>query len=174
MLQHGQGNTSGRTTGSQQGRGCSLGSTPLHHDARCVGGISLREEARSRASPIVWIRRFSLGPGEPRTQSQPRLARGFGTAPYFLPPVLVTGATLAVGEPSNFSFERSPLSFQFNYILAFRAYLAERRICPRASAYEKFKSALDGKLVASGFRLAKVFITRKKSLVNPDLSAAQG
>jgi hypothetical protein len=43
----------------------------------------------------------------------------------------------------------------------YRAFLAQRRIRPRASAYEKFKSALDAKFVISAFQLAKVFVTRR-------------
>jgi hypothetical protein len=43
----------------------------------------------------------------------------------------------------------------------YRAYLGQRRIRPRASAYEKFKSVLDPKFVISGFKLAKVLLTRR-------------
>ena len=43
----------------------------------------------------------------------------------------------------------------------YRAYLAQRRIRPRASVYEKFKSLLDAKFVIGGFRLAKVLVTRR-------------
>src|SRR5262249_23602625 len=64
VLQHGKGNFSRRATGYQQGGGCPLGSAPFLYDPRCLGSISLWEEARSRASSIVWIRRFNLGVGE--------------------------------------------------------------------------------------------------------------
>jgi hypothetical protein len=43
----------------------------------------------------------------------------------------------------------------------YRAYLAQRRIRPRASAYEKFKSLLDAEFVISGFRLAEVVVKRR-------------
>jgi hypothetical protein len=43
----------------------------------------------------------------------------------------------------------------------YRAYLAQQKIRPRASAYEKFKSVLDAKFVTSGFRLVKVVVSSR-------------
>lgn len=51
-----------------------------------------------------------------------------------------------------------PSSIPYSY---YRAYLAQRRIRPRASVYEKFKGLLDAKFVIGGFRLAKVLVTRR-------------
>src|SRR5437879_12585306 len=50
VLQHGEGDFQGWTTSDQQRRGCSLAGSTRFHDIRGMGGISVRNEARSGAS----------------------------------------------------------------------------------------------------------------------------
>ena len=65
VLQHGKGKHSGGATGTQQGRGHTLASAPWLYDPRLVVGISIREEAGSRARALVWARGFDLRIGIP-------------------------------------------------------------------------------------------------------------
>src|SRR5215475_14085277 len=110
VLQHRKGDLSARSTRDQPGRADTLISPTGIHDPRRVGGISLRKEARSRASPIVWIRRFSVGNGrtnKPGSVLNVPLASVLSTALNLCP---FGGAVLANGKPSCefFAFERLP------------------------------------------------------------------
>ena len=64
VLQHRKGDLSARSARDQPGRADTVIPPSGIHDPRRVGGISLRKEARSRASQIVCTRRFNVGIGD--------------------------------------------------------------------------------------------------------------